>query len=88
MADNRLFYPAVLSQNSGEEIAVVFPDFDAATSGADEQDALLSAQELLCCLLAGLAEDELPVPPPSPTEAIPVKPGEWVVLVPVLADLC
>ena len=48
----RYFYPAVFTYEEGKEIAVVFPDLDVATSGVNDDDALLSARELLgCCLL-------------------------------------
>ena len=43
----RYFYPAVFTYEPGQEIAVVFPDLDVATSGIDEDDALLSARDLL-----------------------------------------
>ena len=54
---DRYFYPAVFGYEDGEEISVVFPDLDCATSGVDEADALLSARELLGCVLFGLEED-------------------------------
>src|SRR5699024_8531010 len=62
----RYFYPAVFTYEPGQEIAVVFPDLDAATSGVDDNDALLSARELLGCVMFGLEEDgeEIPVPTP------------------------
>lgn len=37
------FYPAVFSYAPGEDVAVVFPDLDVATSGKDDNDALMSA---------------------------------------------
>ena len=62
----RYFYPAVFSYAPDQEIAVTFPDLDVATSGTDDTDALLSARELLGCVLCGLEEDgeDLPAPPP------------------------
>ena len=48
---DRYFYPAVFTYEEGQEIAVTFPDLDAATSGVDQNDALLSARELLGCVL-------------------------------------
>ena len=64
----RYFYPAVFSYAPDQEIAVTFPDLDVATSGTDDTDALLSARELLGCVLCGLEEDgeALPAPPPQP----------------------
>ena len=44
---DRYIFPAVFGYGEGEEISVVFPDLDAATSGVDDQDALQSARELL-----------------------------------------
>ena len=32
----RYFYPAVFTYEPGQEIAVVFPDLDVATSGENE----------------------------------------------------
>ena len=40
-------YPAVFIYEPDQEIAVIFPGFDVATSGVDEADALASAKELL-----------------------------------------
>lgn len=47
----RYFYPAIFSYEEGQEIAIIFPDLDVATNGENEQDALLSARELLGCVL-------------------------------------
>ena len=58
----RYFYPAVFTYEPGQEIAVVFPDLDAATSGVDDNDALLSARELLGCVMFGLEEDGEEIP--------------------------
>ena len=54
----RYFYPAVFVYEEGQEIAVVFPDLNCATSGATDEEALLSARELLGCVLVGLEEDK------------------------------
>ncbi|MEG0513765.1 MAG: type II toxin-antitoxin system HicB family antitoxin, partial [Clostridia bacterium] len=61
----RYFYPAVFTYEPGQEIAVTFPDLGAATSGENEEDALLSARELLGCVLSGLEEDGLEIPAPT-----------------------
>lgn len=53
----RYFYPAVFTYEAGQEIAVVFPDLNAATSGTNDDDAFMSARELLGCVLYGLEED-------------------------------
>ena len=54
---DRYVYPAVFTYEESQEIAVVFPDLDAATSGENDGDALFSARELLGCVMAGLEED-------------------------------
>lgn len=61
----RYIYPAVFTYEDGCEIAVEFPDLDVATSGEDENDALLSARELLGVVMAGLEEDAESIPAPS-----------------------
>ena len=79
----RYFYPAVFTYEPDQEIAVVYPDLDAATSGIDETDALLSARELLGCVLCGLEEDKEDIPEPTPLSEIKVQDNERVVLVDV-----
>ena len=59
------YYPAIFSRLPGEEISVYFPDLDAATSGEDDADALISARELLGITLSGLEEDGEPIPSPT-----------------------
>ena len=44
---DRYVYPAVFTYEEGQEIAVVFPDLDVATSGENDEDALFSARELV-----------------------------------------
>lgn len=80
---DRYFYPAVFTYEPGKEIAVTFPDLDVATSGEDEDDALLSARELLGCVIYGLEEDGEPIPAPSPLAQVPVEDNERAVLVDV-----
>ena len=65
----RYFYPAVFTYEPGQEIAVTFPDLDVATSGENEDDALISARELLGCVLYGMEEDGEEIPAPT-------RPGE------------
>ena len=60
----RYFYPAVFTYEPEQEIAVTFPDLDVATSGENEDDALISARELLGCVLYGLEEDKEDIPVP------------------------
>ena len=79
----RYFYPAVFTYEPGQEIAVVFPDLDVATSGIDEDDALLSARELLGITMQGLEEDGEEIPSPTPLPNVEVQENERVVLVDV-----
>lgn len=79
----RYFYPAVFTYEDGQEIAVTFPDLDVATSGENEDDALLSARELLGCALFGLEEDGELIPAPTPLSAVALESNERAVLVDV-----
>lgn len=79
----RYFYPAVFTYEPDQEIAVVFPDLGCATSGVNEQDALLSARELLGCVLNGLEEDGEEVPSATPLSQIEMDTNERVVLIDV-----
>lgn len=80
---DRYYYPAVFTYEEGQEIAVVFPDLDAATSGVDDRDALLSARECLGAVIMGLEEDGEAIPAPSRLADIKTDPNERVVLVDV-----
>ena len=79
----RYFYPAVFTYEPNQEIAVVFPDLDAATSGENDYDALLSARELLGCVLYGLEEDGEEIPAPTPLSKVETKENERAVLIDV-----
>ncbi len=79
----KYFYPAIFSQNEGEEIAVIFPDLNCATSGENEKDALLSARDLLACVLFGLEEDGEEIPKPSPINSIKINENQKAVLIDV-----
>lgn len=79
----RYFYPAIFTYESGKEIAVVFPDLDCATSGIDDDDALLSARELLGCVLYGLEEEGEDIPDPTPLSQVKVHENERAVLIDV-----
>ena len=80
---DRYFYPAIFSYVQGEEIAVTFPDLNAATSGADEDDALLSARELLGCVMFGLEEDGEVLPSPTSLTELETEQNERAVLIDV-----
>lgn len=79
----RYVYPAVFTYEPDQEIAVVFPDLDCATSGENDDDALLSARELLGCVMYGLEEDKEDIPVPTPLSEIKVKDNERAVLIDV-----
>ena len=67
----------------GREIAVTFPDLGVATSGTDDDDALLSARELLGCVIYGMEEDGDELPAPTPLSDVELEPGESTALVDV-----
>lgn len=79
----RLSYPAVFTYVHNREIAVVFPDLNSATSGVNESDALLSAKELLICVLLGLKEDGESIPTPSSLNKIKISKNQCTLLVDV-----
>lgn len=79
----RYFYPAVFTYEDGQEIAVVFPDLDVATSGTNDDDAFLSARELLGCAIYGPEEDGEEIPSPTPLSEIKVQDNERAVLIDV-----
>ena len=79
----RYVFPAVFTYEPEQEIAVVFPDLDVATSGTDDNDALLSARELLGCALYGMEEDGEDIPMPTPLANIQTGENERAVLVDV-----
>lgn len=79
----RYFYPAVFTYEPNQEIAVVFPDLDVATSGVDDRDALLSARELLGVVLCGLEEDKEAIPSPTPLSQVVLEENERAVLIDV-----
>lgn len=78
---DRYFYPAVYTYEANGKIAVLFPDLDTATSGDNEEEALLMARELLGITMFGLEEDCEPIPLPTPLSSIIVEKDERIVLV-------
>lgn len=80
---DRYFYPAIFTYEPGQEIAVVFPDLNCATSGVNDNDALLSAREILGCVLNGLEENGEELPSPTPLAEVDIQPNQRVVLVDV-----
>ena len=79
----RYFYPAIFIYEPGKEISIDFPDLKCATSGTNDDDALLSPRELLGCVLNGLEEDGEEIPVPTPLSEIKTKENERAVLIDV-----
>ena len=79
----RYFFPAIFIYEPGKEIAVDFPDLKCATSGENDDDAFLSARELLGCVLFGLEEDGEAIPTPTSLSEIHTKENERAVLIDV-----
>ena len=79
----RYVFPAIFTYEAGQEIAVVFPDLDVATSGTDDNDALLSARELLGCALYGMEEDGEEITSPTLLSDVETDKNERAVLVDV-----
>lgn len=77
----RYFYPAIFTYEEGQEIAVVFPDLNVATSGVDEEDALMSARELLGCVMYGIEVDEEEIPTPTPLAQLDFDSNERTALI-------
>ncbi len=79
----RYFYPAIFTYEPNQEIAVTFPDLQCATSGVNDEDALLSARKLLGCVLNGLEENKEEIPTPTPLSEVLLQPNERAVLIDV-----
>ena len=79
------YYPAVFTYEPGEEIAVVFPDLNVATSGKNDADAMVSAKELLGITLFGLEEDGENIAEPTALRDVKEEGNERTVLVEVPA---
>ena len=80
---NTYCYPAILTYEKGKEIAVEFPDLDVATSGVNDEDALISARELLGLAMFGIEEDGGKIPKPTPLRNITPETDQKVILVDV-----
>ena len=76
-------YPVLLTYEDNQEIAVEIPDLNVATSGLDDEDALISARELLGLTLFGLEEDNCSIPSPSSIRDIKTDSNQKVILVDV-----
>ena len=80
---DRYFCPAVFGYAPGEEISVYFPDLDVATSGENEDDALISERELLGCVLFGMEQDGVEIPAPSSLNSVKCADNERASLIDV-----
>lgn len=80
---DRYCFPAVFTYEPGQEIAVVFPDLDVATSGETQDDAFRSVNELLGCVLFGMEEDGKKIPVPSSLESLHMDANERSALIDV-----
>lgn len=79
-------YPAVLSYEEGQEIAVTFSDLvGCATSGETEAAAIACAKEALSLHLYGMEQDNEEPPTPSSIAEIQkdLEPGECIVMIEV-----
>ena len=91
---DRYFYPAIFTYEEDQEIAVEFPDLNVATSGVNDDDALLSARELLGTVMFGLEEDGETIPEPTRLSEIALVQNERAVLIDVympsvrMANIC
>ena len=83
MKKDTYIYPAQFIYEDGQEIAVVFPDLDLATSGVDDADALASAKEALGSRLWLMEQDGDPIPDPTPLSKVPSSENERSVLIEV-----
>lgn len=79
----RYFYPAIFVYEPGKEIAVTFPDLNCATSGTNDDDAFLSARELLGCVLNKLEENGEDIPTPTSLAEMKTNENERAVLIDV-----
>ena len=80
---DRYVFPAILVYEPDQEISVIFPDLDCATSGVDEADALYSARECLGGRLALMEELQMEIPAPSKLINLQTAPNEKAFLVDV-----
>ena len=64
-------YIALIHKDAGSDYGVSFPDLPGCvTAGLDLDDARRMAEEALALHLAGMAEDDGPIPEPSSLEAV------------------
>lgn len=67
------FYPAVLERGPKQAYGVWFPDFPRSiAAGASQEEAMARAQDALAHAVESLAEQERPLPEPTPFEKIAI----------------
>lgn len=75
-------FPAILTFEEGDEIAVTFPDLPGcATSGEDDADALKMAQEALGGHLWCMEDEGMDIPVPTALKDVEHEQNEQVILV-------
>ena len=80
---DRYVFPAVFTYEEGQNIAIVFPDLECASSAENDEDALFAARELLGCVICGLEEDGESIPAPTPLNEVKLAPNERACLIDV-----
>ena len=80
---DRYVFPAVFTYEEGQNIAIVFPDLECASSAENDEDALFTARELLGCVICGLEEDGEPIPAPTPLNEVKLASNERACLIDV-----
>lgn len=80
---DRYVFPAVFTYEEGQNIAIVFPDLECASSAENDEDALFTARELLGCVICGLEEDGESIPKPTPLTEVKLAPNERACLIDV-----
>ena len=64
-------YIALIHKDAGSDYGISFPDLPGCiTAGVDLDDARRMAEEALALHLAGMAEDDEPIPEPSSLDAV------------------
>jgi predicted RNase H-like HicB family nuclease len=72
----RRFYPAVLERGPKRTFGVWFPDFpDCVAGGTSQEETLERAQTELARAIYTLAEQDTPLPDPTPMEKIEIPKG-------------
>lgn len=77
-------FPAVISPDDNNTLAVIFPDIpNCFTCGDDLPDAIYMAQDALCLILYSMEQDGTPIPDASEPGSIQLAEGEFVSIIAV-----